>query len=228
MNRSGHSRHKSHSQSVQCTSPQPLSTSAMTSQSHSTPWRHNSNTKNVLWAHVNGTEIILKSTDRRSNPFRFLYVQGLIHGYLIVFISRVIRSNCFSKMWRISLPRILQNNDLQCWLKTAGVITNDGFSECIILYNALCTMHAGETMYYEPCYNMVFDMMPDCDLHMPIFVYSCNHWLYFVEPYSGIQIIYNVRDFISRIIFKCSYAAFRKWFCNISKNLFNLNFAHNS
>ena len=28
-------------------SPQPLSTSAMTSQSHSTPWRHNSNTKNV-------------------------------------------------------------------------------------------------------------------------------------------------------------------------------------
>ena len=28
-------------------SPQPLSTSAMTSQSHSTSWRHNSNTKNV-------------------------------------------------------------------------------------------------------------------------------------------------------------------------------------
>ena len=28
-------------------SPQPLSTSAMTSQSHSTPWRHNRNTKNV-------------------------------------------------------------------------------------------------------------------------------------------------------------------------------------
>ena len=28
-------------------SPQPLSTSAMTSQSYSTLWRHNSNTKNV-------------------------------------------------------------------------------------------------------------------------------------------------------------------------------------
>ena len=28
-------------------SPQPLSTSTMRSQSHSTPWRHNSNTKNV-------------------------------------------------------------------------------------------------------------------------------------------------------------------------------------
>ena len=28
-------------------SPQPLSTSEMTSQSHSTLWRHNSNTKNV-------------------------------------------------------------------------------------------------------------------------------------------------------------------------------------
>ena len=111
---------------------------------------------------MNGTEIILKSTDRRSNSSRFLYVQGLIHGYLIVFISRLIRSNCFSKMWRISLPRIFQNNDLQCKLKTAGVITNDGFSEFIILYNALCTMHAGETMHCKPCYNIglcVLDVM---------------------------------------------------------------------
>ena len=33
----------------------------------------------------------------------------------------------------------------------AGVITNDGFLECIILYNALCTMHPGETMHYKPC-----------------------------------------------------------------------------
>ena len=33
------------------------------------------------------------------------------------------------------------------------MITNDGFSECIILYNALCTMHAGETMHCKPCYN---------------------------------------------------------------------------
>ena len=39
----------------------------------------------------------------------FFYVQGLIHGFFIVFISRVIRWNCFSKMWGIS-----QNNDLQC------------------------------------------------------------------------------------------------------------------
>ena len=58
-------------------------------------------------------------------------------------------------MWRISLPHILQNNDLQCWLKTAGVITNDGFLECIILYNTLCTMHAGETMHPKPCYKML-------------------------------------------------------------------------
>ena len=135
-------------------SPQPLSTSAMTSQSHSNPRRHNSNTKNVLRAHVNGTEIILKSTDRRSNFSRFLYVQWLIHGYLIMFILRVIRLNCFSKMWRISLPRILQNNDFQSWIRTAGVITNDGFPECIILYNALCTMHAGETMHCKPCYKI--------------------------------------------------------------------------
>ena len=68
----------------------------------------------LLRAHVNGTEIVLKSTDRRSNISPFLYVQGLIHGSLIVVISRVMRWNCFSKMWRIPLPRILQNNDLQC------------------------------------------------------------------------------------------------------------------
>ena len=44
----------------------------------------------------------------------FLYVHGLIHGCLIMFISRTIRWNCFSKMWRISLSRIIQNYDLQC------------------------------------------------------------------------------------------------------------------
>ena len=57
----------------------------------------------------------------------------------------------FSKMWRISFPRILQNNDLQCKLKTAGVITNDGFLECIIfvqctVYNARWRNNALHTM----------------------------------------------------------------------------------
>ena len=154
MNRSGHSRHKSHSQSVQCTRP---------SHCLRQQWRHNpiqlrdvtiATQRTLLWAHVNGTEIVLKSTDRCSNLSLFLYVQGLIHGCSIVCMSRVIRCNCFSKMWRISLLRILQNSDLQCQLKTAGVITNDGFLECIVLYNALCTMHAGETMHCKPCYNV--------------------------------------------------------------------------
>ena len=86
-------------------------------------WRHNpihlcdvtvATQRMLLRRHVNGTEIVLKSTDRGSNFSLFLYVQGLILRCLIVFISRVIRLNCFSKMWRISLPRILQNNELQC------------------------------------------------------------------------------------------------------------------
>ena len=38
-------------------------------------------------------------------------------------------------------------------MKNGGVITNDSFLECIILNNALCTMHAGETMHHKPCYN---------------------------------------------------------------------------
>ena len=166
MNRSGHSRHKSHSQSAQCTRP---------SHCLRQQWRHNpiqlrdvtiATQRTLLRARVNGTEIVLKSTDRRSNWSLFLYVQGLMHGCLIVFISRVIRWNCFSEMQRISLPRILQNNDLPCQLKTAGVITNDGFLECIILYNALCTMHAGETMHCKPCYKS-YVMVDAC---------QCVHW----------------------------------------------------
>ena len=84
-----------------------------TSQSHSTPWRHHSDTRTLLRTHMNGTEIVLKSTDRPSNLSLFLYVQGLIRGCLIVFTSKVIRWNYFSKMWRISLSRIKQNNNLQ-------------------------------------------------------------------------------------------------------------------
>ena len=41
--------------------------SVMTSQSHLTQWCHNITQRTLLWAHVNGTEIVLKSTDRR--PF---------------------------------------------------------------------------------------------------------------------------------------------------------------
>ena len=145
-NRSGHSRLSSHYQSAQCTHP---------SHRLRQQWRHNpiqlrdvtiATQRMLMRARVNGTEIVLKSTDRSSKLSLFRYVQMLMHGCLIVFISRVIRWNCFSKMWRISLPRILQNSDLQCKLKTAGGITNDGFLEWILLYNALCIMHAG-----EPC-----------------------------------------------------------------------------
>ena len=151
MNWSGHSRHTSHSQPVQCTRP---------SHCQRQQWRHNpiqlrdvtiATQRTLLGAHVNGTEIVLKSTDRRSNISVFLHVQGLIHGCLIVFISQVIRWNCFSKMWRISLPRMLQNNDLQCELKTAGVIANGGFLECIVfvqctVYNARWGNNALPTM----------------------------------------------------------------------------------
>ena len=35
--------------------------------------------------------------------------------------------------------------------KDAGVITNDGSLQRIIVYSVLCTMHAGETMHCKPC-----------------------------------------------------------------------------
>ena len=52
-------------------------------------WRHNpiqrrdvtiATQGTLLRVHVYTTEIVLKSTDRRSNMSLFLYVQGLIHG----------------------------------------------------------------------------------------------------------------------------------------------------
>ena len=150
MNQLGHSRHKSHSQSVQCTRP---------SHCLRQQWRHNpiqlsdviiATRRTLLRSHVNGTEIVWKSTDRRWNLSLFLYVQVLIYGYLIVLISRVIRWNCFSKTWRISLPRILQNNDLQCLLKNGGGDHKRRLSR--VHYNALYIMHAGETMHCKLCY----------------------------------------------------------------------------
>ena len=146
MNRSGHSRHKSHSQSVQCTRP---------SYCLRQRWRHNpiqlrdvtiATQRTLLRELVNGTEIILKSTDRRSNLSRFLYVQGLMHGYLMVYISKVIRLNCFSKMWRISLPLKLQNNDIQWKLKTAG------WSQTTTFQSALdCPMHCVQCTLEKQC-----------------------------------------------------------------------------
>ena len=146
MNRSGHSRHKSHSQSMQCTRP---------SHCLRQQWRHNpiqlrdvtiATQRTLLWAHANGTDIVLESTDRRSNISLFLYVHGLIHGCLIVFISRVIRLNWFSKMWRISLPHILQNNDLQCWLKTAG-----DRKRRLSRVHCFCTMHCVQCTLENQC-----------------------------------------------------------------------------
>ena len=138
VNLSGHSRHKSHSQTVQCTCP---------SRCLHKQWRHNSiqlrdvikaALRTLVWTYVNGTEIVLKSMDRSSNVSLFLYVQGLIYRYLIVFISSVIRWN-FSAKCGVFHCRTYYKITIYCRTKTAGVITNDGFLECIIF--AQCTVY---------------------------------------------------------------------------------------
>ena len=97
-----------HSQSLQCTRP---------SHCPRQQWRNNpiqlhdvtiATQRTSLRARVYGAEIVLNSTDRRSNISLFLHVQGSNHGCLTVFISRVIRLNSFSKMWCILLPRIFK------------------------------------------------------------------------------------------------------------------------
>ena len=93
---------------------QPLSTSAMTSQSHSTPWRHNSNTKNVAASareyDQNRFEIYGSALEHVSIPLCTRANTWMLDSVYI----KGNQKNFFSKMWRISLPRILQNNDLQC------------------------------------------------------------------------------------------------------------------
>ena len=138
MYRSGHSRHNFHSQSVQSTRPR----HCLRQQ-----WRHNpiqqrdvtiATQRTLLRAHVNGTKIVLKSTDRHSIISLFPCVQGLIHRCLIVFMSMEIRWNCFSKMWRISLSRILQNNDIQCWIIKSG---GGDHKQRLSRVRYICAMH---------------------------------------------------------------------------------------
>ena len=124
----------------------------MTSQSHSTPWRHNRKTKTLLRAHVNGTVIGLKYTDKWLNITLFLHVQGLNHGYLTVFISTVMRLNCFSKMWHILLPRILKITIYSVnWKRRCDHTWR--LSRVHYIFTMHCIMHSQETMHRKPCYN---------------------------------------------------------------------------
>ena len=56
-------------------------------------------------------------------------------------------------MWRISLQRKLQIT-VYSVNKNGRDDHKDGFLECIKLYNALCTMHSGETMLWKLYYNI--------------------------------------------------------------------------
>ena len=113
------------------------------------------------------TEIIFNSTDRRSNIAILLHEQGFYHGCLTLTTSRIILWHGFNKISCISLSRILINNYLQCELKTA-VLTRNGSQGCIMLYNALFTMHAGETTYHKPYYkNTQFGFVANGRLRWP-------------------------------------------------------------
>ena len=102
---------------------------------------------------------------------------------------RIGGRNCFSKMWRISLTRILQQR-FTVLTKNGEAITNDDFLECIILYNALCTMYAGETMYCEPCYNT--QQTYKSVFHMCYSTFDSRRWTCTVR-------IFILFDFVDRI-----------------------------
>ena len=134
-------------------SPQPLSTSAMTSKSHVTPWRHNSNTKNVA---ASAREYDINRFEISGSALEHVSVSLCTRANTWMLASVYINSNqmnFFSKMWRISLPLILQNNDL--------VLTkNDGgdHKRRLSRVHYICTMHCVqctlEKLHCTPCYNV--------------------------------------------------------------------------
>ena len=128
-------------------SPQPLSTSAMTSQSHSTPWRHNSNTKNVAASareydqnrfEISGSalEHVSISLSTRANTWMLdsVYIKGN-------------QKNFFSKMWRISLPRILQKKRFTVLTKNGGGDHKRRLSRV----HYICTMHCVQCTLEKQC-----------------------------------------------------------------------------
>ena len=105
-------------------SPQLLSTSAMTSQSHSTLWRHNGNTRNVT---ASAREWDRNHFEIYGSTLEPISISLCARVNTWIFDSVYMKGNCFSKMWRISLPRMLQNNDLQCCssLRRQDISSND-------------------------------------------------------------------------------------------------------
>ena len=71
-------------------SPQPLSTSAMTSQSHSTPWRHNSNTKNVT---ASAREWVWNSFEIYGSALKLILISLCTGADALLFDSVYIKGN---------------------------------------------------------------------------------------------------------------------------------------
>ena len=94
--------------------------------------------------------------NRHPNTTLVRRIQGLYHGCLTMLISRVIRWNCSNQIFHFIVAYIKRIRFTK-WIIPAGLITNDGSLECIILHNALCGTHAGETVNCKPCYNICFN-----------------------------------------------------------------------
>ena len=150
--------HECPSQSVHCTRPR----SCLRQQWHHSPFQLHDVTiathRTLLRAHMNGTEMVLKSTDWLLNITLF-HAQGLNHGCLTVFISKVIWWDYFSKQCGI-----YKKQRFTVLIKNGRVITNDGFLECIIfaqsiMHNVLCRIHTRETMHCKQCYKRVVSLV---------------------------------------------------------------------
>ena len=100
---------------------------------------------------MNGTEIVLKSIERHSTMTLFLRIQGLNHGCWTVFISRVIKLNCFRKIWCMLLPRIFKKIGFQVLTINGEVITNDNCVECIVIVQCTVCYARWGKMHCAPC-----------------------------------------------------------------------------
>ena len=143
MNRSGHSSQKSHSQLVQCT----RSTSAMTSQSHSTPWRHNSNTKNVAASarvyDQNRFEISGSALEHVSISLCTMANTWMLDSVYI----KGNQMNFFSQMWRIFIAAYITKQRFTVLTKNGG----DDHKRRLSRVHYICTMHCVQCTLEKQC-----------------------------------------------------------------------------
>ena len=124
----------------------------MTSQSHSTLWHNNSNTKNLT---ASPREWDRNRLEIYGSALEYNLISTCIKAKRWVFGSVYIKGNHMKLFqWNMAyfIAAYTKNINLHCWLKQWKWLQMTAFQKALYLYNALCTVCAGETMHCKPYY----------------------------------------------------------------------------